>query len=98
MANCTWSIRPFPGETQVSCEKQEHVWQAASEEVIAGTAEHRTVLRDYAWPGSATEITWLAGDRREFSGEWPGYCTRLGSHGGRQICTLPAEHRGSCAP
>lgn len=98
MAKCPWSIRPFPNETQVSCEREEHLDLARQETETGQTPEHKAVLRDYAWPGSATEITWLAGDRREFAGNFPGYCTKLGSTGGRQTCTLPAEHRGKCAP
>ena len=92
MSTCPWQIRPFPGETQVQCEKPD------GHDRDPATLLHESTLRDYAWPGSETKVTWVPGDRREFSGSFPGYCTQLGSTGGRQNCTLPAEHHGRCAP
>lgn len=93
MSDCPWSIRPFPNETQVDCERDVHLPPPTPE-----AAQHKGVLRGYAFPGSETVVAWYAGDRREFEGNWPGYCTQLGSHGGRQNCTLPAGHRGNHAP
>ncbi|MGH3300949.1 MAG: hypothetical protein ACRDOK_04525 [Streptosporangiaceae bacterium] len=87
--SCNWSIRPFSNDTQVDCAKREHLELT--------DPEHQAVLRDYAYPGSSTIITWLAGDRREFSGSWPGYCTKLGLHQ-LSSCKLPAGHGGRCAP
>lgn len=87
--SCDWSIRPFPSPVQLDCDKDEH---------LPADPEHHATLRDYAHPGSVSEVTWLDGDRRTFEGSWPGYCTKLGSTGGRQNCTLPAEHHGRCAP
>jgi hypothetical protein len=95
VSRCKWSIRPFTDQTQVSCELSEHLQPEVAE---GGQALHQATLRDYAYPGSATVITWYAGDRREFEGNFPGYCTKLGMHAGRQNCTLPAGHRGKCAP
>lgn len=86
--SCDKAIRPFPNNVEIRC---------AGEHPPYGP-EHEGVIRDYAYPGSETKISWLAGDRREFEGGWPGYCTKLGSTGGRQNCTLPAEHHGRCAP
>lgn len=85
--SCDWAIRPFTDRTEVRCEKDHP----------QGDQEHEGVVRDYAYPGSETKISWLAGDRREFEGNWPGFCMRLGSTGGRQNCTLPATHHGRCA-
>lgn len=43
-------------------------------------------------------IHWIAGDRREYTGDWPGYCGLLPGAAFRGGCTLPAGHRGRCAP
>jgi hypothetical protein len=51
--------------------------------------EHQAVLRDYAYPGSNTVVIWMESDRRNFRGEWAPCPSN---------CTLPAGHRGSCAP
>ena len=51
---------------------------------------HSSTLRDYAYPGSATVVSWLDHDRRNFTGEWI-ECPV-------QPCTLPANHRGNHAP
>ena len=75
---CDARIRPFPNDTEVVCERDdEH-------------RMHKGTLRDYAYPGSATEIEWDEDDRRTFHGEWPGACDSAG-------CVLPARHRGDHA-
>lgn len=84
MKNCPWSMRPFPNETQIDCEKPEH---------LPVDGQHSATLRDYAHPGSTTVITWFAGDRREFTGVWPGYCGDNDAP-----CTLPRGHAGRHAP
>lgn len=43
-------------------------------------------------PGQS--IVWLAGDRREFEGEYPGRCAKLPNN----ACTLHTGHHGRCAP
>jgi hypothetical protein len=43
-------------------------------------------------------IYWHAGDRREYTGEWPGYCDRLPGMPFQGGCTLPRGHQGRCAP
>jgi hypothetical protein len=79
---CTARIRPFRpiNNTEIHCE------------IDAGLShsEHRGTLRDYAFPGSATELTWWNDDRRTFHGEWPGHCLH-------DECILPAGHRGEHA-
>jgi len=57
------------------CDKEEHL--------PADTAHHIQM--------GPTSITWLAGDRREFEGEWPGPCTRT------KGCLLPLNHPKGCA-
>ena len=43
-------------------------------------------------------IHWYAGDRREYTGNWPGYCQKLGPAAFKGGCTLPDGHHGRCAP
>ncbi len=42
------------------------------------------MLRDYAYPGSATQLTWMDDDRRTFRGDYV-ECPERG-------CVLPAGH------
>lgn len=74
---CDAAIRPFPTSTEVRCE-------------VEGThPEHSGILRGFAYPGSETKIGWFETDRRNFHGEWPGWCK------GKSGCPLPDGHRGS---
>jgi hypothetical protein len=75
-ADCDARFRPFPNDTEVACEKPP-----------GAHAVHVGVLRDYAWPGSATTFEWRDDDRRNFYGAWPGACSDPG-------CVLPSGHRG----
>lgn len=50
---------------------------------------HQSVLRDYAFPGSATTIHWDEQDRRNFRGDW--------FHCNAPACILPLNHRGNHA-
>lgn len=81
-SSCPAAIRPFrpTNDAEVRC-------------AVEGPHElHEGELRDYAFPGSVTQVQWLNDDRRTFLGPWPGGCTStLG-------CTLPANHPRSCAP
>lgn len=81
---CDAAMRPFPDDTEVRCHGLVHL------------GEHEAILRDYAYPGSQTKISWFEDDRRTFHGEWPGPCEKLSD--GAPPCTLPAGHRGNCAP
>jgi hypothetical protein len=49
--------------------------------------DHQVLLRNYAFAGSVTIMTWHEGDRRCFHGEWPGDCEVVD-------CTLPLGHKG----
>lgn len=73
---CDAGIRPFPNDTEVRC-------------TVPGDhhARHSAPLRDYAYPGSVTEVHWIETDRRTFHGEWPGSCPE-------PSCPLPLGHRG----
>lgn len=97
---CQYKIR-WTFDTDAQCEKEHHIDQVIINErsdklfsvVTVGdglpdTGEH------YAHVGPhRTHMTWSAGDRREFTGEWPGLCT-----GKVPNCTLPLGHHGRCAP
>lgn len=74
---CDAKIRPFPGDLEVQCER-DHT-----------DTKHEGTIRDYAYPGSATVLSWFEDDRRTFRGTWSpclGYCT------------LPHGHHGNHAP
>lgn len=90
MSDCTARIRPLPVPTEIACEKTGDIH-----------AEHQAVLRDYAYPGSETIITWQDDDRRCYHGDWPGACghrERLTTGGlMRDECILPKGHRGNHA-
>ena len=76
---CDAKIRPFPHDLELSCE------------LDAGHANsHYSVVRDYAFPGSHTGISWEEADRRTFRGDW--------AHCAVEDCILPSGHRGSHAP
>ena len=74
--SCPVKIRPFPNSTELRCER-----------AAGNHDEHYNVLRDYAFPGSETKMTWQDSDRRCFTGEWV-ECAEQG-------CVLPNGHRGN---
>lgn len=77
---CDARIRPMPNDTEIACEI----------EGVIPHVIHVGVLKDYAYTGSKTTITWDDADRRTFYGEWPGPCP--------EVCVLPLGHRGNHAP
>lgn len=78
-SRCPARIRPFPGVLVVQCERTH----------VIDDDRHAGVIRDYAYPGSQTVLTWFDDDRRSFSGEWV-ECPV-------SPCILPANHRGDHA-
>lgn len=74
----TCDARPFPNDTEVACE------------VPGEHSVHQGGVRDYAYPGSHTRISWLEEDRRNYHGTWFGPCP---------LCPhLPVGHSGSHTP
>lgn len=71
---CRAKIRPMMAPIEIECSRG-----------AMPHDEHKGVLRDYAWPGSETWITWLEGDRRTFRGDW----APCGDG-----CVLPLNHQG----
>lgn len=108
---CPWKVHwgPHP-EADVQCRKDDHVTgrRALSERREVnddGRIELIEVQRDIAAPdpeheallaNGVTVLHWYSGDRREYTGDWPGLCGREGGGPGR--CSLPANHHGRCAP
>lgn len=43
-------------------------------------------------------VTWLAADRREYTGDWPGYCGGSSFEDASGTCVLPAGHPNAHAP
>lgn len=90
MTTCPWSLR-WTWDTDARCEKPVHL----SEPVAAGDdMEHEGAIRNFAYAGSVTKLSWMAGDRREFTGTWPGPCTDNEPAG----CILHTGHHGRHAP
>lgn len=76
MSRCPWKIRWASAE-DAQCDKDAH---------LPGNTRHESKL-----PNGVTTLSWYAGDRREFTGDWPGRCTL------KRGCVLHTGHRGSCA-
>lgn len=74
---CGAKIRPMPNPTELECELDaKHINQ---------DTRHKATLRDYAYTGSVSTVSWDEVDRRNFRGEWVpcGF-----------PCTLPKDHHG----
>lgn len=80
MERCTWKIRWAPGR-DAECEREAHEPDVSH---VGLTNANPDVLDQ--------RVSWLAGDRREFQGIWPGPCTKTAG------CTLHTGHHGRCAP
>lgn len=112
MSICPWKVRWTTGQ-DAACDLEEHLTgrrmhndDGVEVQVAEPSEVHHATVRNYAYPGSVTELQWLAGDRREFTGEWPGPCRKLDYDPGSGArteqmaagCTLHAGHHGRCAP
>ena len=81
--SCPARIKPFRriNEVEIKCE-------------LTGWHDpHSGTIRDYAYKGSATVITWFDSDRRTYDNEWPGDC-----NGNEGQCVLPLGHLGRHNP
>jgi hypothetical protein len=96
---CQYKIRWTFG-TDTQCEKEHHIDQVIIDQepdkrfhiVTIGDGQPDTHVH-YAHVGPfRTTLSWAAGDRREFTGDWPGACIATAG------CTLPTRHHGRCAP
>lgn len=86
--DCPWKIRwGTTAEHTTQCDKG---WHSG-----LGTHEGPGLVEQFPYQ----RVEWMAGDRREYKGEWPGYCGPGETHADAMgICVLPAGHHGRCAP
>lgn len=86
-SRCPWKVHWGVGqESTTQCEKPErHDWKSLA------TRVHEGRVANPAAEAGFTVITWLGGDRREYTGEWPGPCDRTAG------CILHLGHHGGCA-
>lgn len=79
---CSARIRPMRpvNDTELACDLDHD-----------DADSHSATLRDYAYPGSVTVLTWMDSDRRNFRFAWPGDCQVTSG------CLLPDTHRGACS-
>jgi len=101
-SRCPWRIHwGTTPEATTQCDKPEHVTTVAVD-TLAGGRLAVTVEGDghHDGPGlyDHQRISWLAGDRREYRGEWPGPCAKLPGQPLAGGCTLHTGHHGRCAP
>lgn len=101
MSRCPYSIRyGTSSETTSQCDKEEHLHLALLLPAMGANAPHDHSKHE--GPGlpqfPSQRIQWIAGDRREYTGDWPGYCTKLPGAPFMGGCCLPQGHRGRCEP
>jgi hypothetical protein len=78
---CPWKIHWAKGQEHTTqCERNTHT-----------DPNHRGNHPNPRAPGGATIIAWVAGDRREYTGGWPGPCVLT------RGCVLHTGHVGRCA-
>jgi hypothetical protein len=78
VSQCPWKIHfGVSQDATVQCGREEHA-----------DPDHEGQNPFVSWE---SVISWQAGDRREYTGEWPGACPE-------QPCTLHAGHHGRHAP
>lgn len=101
MTQCQYRIRwTFSGDAQ--CELEHHIDSVLiyNEQpdgrfsvATVGDGGPETHVHKARVGANGTVLSWNAGDRREYTGEFPGLCT-----GKIPGCTLPLGHHGNCAP
>jgi hypothetical protein len=88
---CPWKIRYGASEETTSqCDQPE------------GHLEEPDSNGNHDGPGLAEfpyqRVNWPAGDRREYTGAWPGYCGGADFTAAAGRCVLPKFHAGDHAP
>lgn len=96
---CQWKIRWTFG-TDAQCEREHHVDSVVITPEPDGRYSAVTIgdgqpdtHEHLAHISPSQHVHWQAGDRREFTGDWPGPC-----EGKVPGCVLHAGHHGRCAP
>ena len=93
---CPWTVRwGLTAEHTTQCDRPEHVWNVHI--LPAGDrGKYRVEYQgdpSHSGPSGVHRgqvVTWQTGDRREYTGMWPGACRF-------PRCVLPAGHHGRCA-
>lgn len=103
-ARCPWKIHWGVDLSSTSqCAKPEHMGRPVIDQradgkfgvLVEGDPVHEGTG---AMQGQV--ISWKAGDRREYLGEWPGYCQKMASQGAafHSGCVFHEGHHGKCVP
>lgn len=86
---CQWKLHFGVGQdATVQCGLGEHVPAGAT---VAQRMTLPAAQSRHSGRFQATQINWTAGDRREYTGPWPGQCLA------RSGCILHTGHHGRCA-
>jgi len=102
-SRCPWTIRyGTSAETTTQCGKDEHLDGAASNDELVVALIKGVHDTEHDGPGLPEfpyqRIIWQATDRREYTGEWPGYCGGDTFQAAVGTCVLPLGHHGRHAP
>lgn len=93
---CPWKIHWGVGqESTTQCDNFAHVFNVDVTTLPNGHLVNYVGDPSHSGPSGVMpgqRITWEAGDRREYVGDWPGECDKLPG------CTLHLGHHGRCAP
>jgi hypothetical protein len=93
MTQCPWKIHFGVGqEMTVQCQREEHLPEPGAYASYDPRLEHEGLFN------GITKINWYEGDRREYTGDWPGNCDKLPGMPMAGGCTLHLGHHGRCAP
>ena len=93
---CPWTVRwGVMADSTTRCDKPAHVPEDTPLEAMSED-EYTHAGPSGVYPGQRVE--WLAGDRREYTGKWPGYCDKIAKPAFGGGCCLPLGHHGRCAP
>ena len=98
-SRCPWKIHWGVGqESTTQCDKDEHLGKPVfrTDEGVPYWRPDSDLKHEGPAGNGVTTIVWLAGDRREYTGDWPGPCPLL--ERGLGNCTLHMGHHGRCAP
>jgi hypothetical protein len=100
MSQCPYKIHWGVDQSSTSqCSKQEHAGVVAVNTREDGLFSVSTSGDPHhEGPSGVHEgqvVSWEAGDRREYTGDWPGPCPKLPPP---RPCTLHDGHHGRCAP
>jgi len=100
---CPWSIR-YGTSATTRCRKTDHITGRRAYRQAGDPDSGEVQIADpdpeHEGPGlmPGQIIHWFSGDRREYTGDWPGYCDKIPLPPFEGGCTLPLRHHGGCVP